>query len=228
MLEAAWRELRTHGAGGDADHQPGRGGPVVKDGVPHPPCRRPGAGHAERPDHRVSAAAAGGEAGDKDEALKPDSLGLRWRSTTPPAISTGWPPTRPGRTHRSPGPRRLRRASDVIIALINPVPAFPHDHRPFQRRTLTLSDGSKTPYLAMLRWIALATACGLPGPLRFRVGQTPGPPPEAGCRSGRSRSGRAAPMRAPSASPRRSRNAWAALSRRRRSSRRPRKLALLN
>jgi len=51
---------------------------------------------------------------------------------------------------------------DVIVAPINPVPAFPHDHRPFQRRTLTLSDGTKAPYLAMLRWIALATACGLP------------------------------------------------------------------
>jgi amidase len=62
---------------------------------------------------------------------------------------------------------------DVIVAPINPVPAFPHDHRPFQRRTLTLSDGSTTPYLAMLRWIALATACGLPA-TAIPVGQTPG------------------------------------------------------
>jgi amidase len=62
---------------------------------------------------------------------------------------------------------------DVILAPINPVPAFPHDHRPFQRRTLTLSDGSKAPYLAMLRWIALATACGLPA-TAIPVGQTPG------------------------------------------------------
>ena len=51
---------------------------------------------------------------------------------------------------------------DVILAPIDPVAAFPHDHRPFGRRTLTLSDGTKAPYLAMLRWIALATACGLP------------------------------------------------------------------
>jgi amidase len=62
---------------------------------------------------------------------------------------------------------------DVIVAPIGPVAAFPHDHRPFQRRTLTLSDGTKVPYLAMLRWIALATACGLPA-TAIPVGQTPG------------------------------------------------------
>jgi len=51
---------------------------------------------------------------------------------------------------------------DVIIAPITPVAPFPHDHRPFQNRTLRCSDGSKIPYTAMLRWIALATALGLP------------------------------------------------------------------
>ncbi len=51
---------------------------------------------------------------------------------------------------------------DVIIAPIAPVAAFPHDHRSFERRTLRASDGSKLPYTAMLRWIALATALGLP------------------------------------------------------------------
>jgi amidase len=61
---------------------------------------------------------------------------------------------------------------DVIVAPIGPVAAFPHDHRPFQRRTLTLSDGTKAPYLAMLRWIALATACGLPA-TAIPAGQTP-------------------------------------------------------
>jgi amidase len=60
---------------------------------------------------------------------------------------------------------------DVILAPINPVAAFPHDHRPFQRRILTLSDGAKLPYLAMLRWIALATACGLPA-TAIPAGQT--------------------------------------------------------
>ncbi len=51
---------------------------------------------------------------------------------------------------------------DVIIAPIAPVAAFIHDHRPFQKRVLHCSDGAKIPYTAMLRWIALATACGLP------------------------------------------------------------------
>jgi len=62
---------------------------------------------------------------------------------------------------------------DVILAPVGPVAAFPHDHRPFQRRGLTLSDGAKAPYLAMLRWIALATACGLPV-TTVPAGRTPG------------------------------------------------------
>jgi amidase len=62
---------------------------------------------------------------------------------------------------------------DVIIAPITPVAAFPHDHRGFTRRALTASDGTKAPYGAMLRWIALATACGLPA-TAIPAGQTPG------------------------------------------------------
>jgi len=62
---------------------------------------------------------------------------------------------------------------DVILAPVGPVAAFPHDHRPFQRRVLTLSDGTKAPYLALLRWIALATACGLPA-TTVPAGRTPG------------------------------------------------------
>ena len=58
--------------------------------------------------------------------------------------------------------RRAFARFDVILAPVGPVAAFPHDHRPFRRRVLTLSDGAKAPYLSLLRWIALATACGLP------------------------------------------------------------------
>jgi amidase len=61
---------------------------------------------------------------------------------------------------------------DVIMAPIAPVAAFPHDHRPFQNRKLELSDGTKAPYVSMLRWIALATACGLPA-TAIPAGQTP-------------------------------------------------------
>jgi amidase len=51
---------------------------------------------------------------------------------------------------------------DVILAPIAPVPAFPHDRRPFQRRRLKLSDGAQAPYNSMLTWISLATALHLP------------------------------------------------------------------
>jgi len=51
---------------------------------------------------------------------------------------------------------------DVILAPVAPVTAFPHDHRPFQTRTLRLSNGTQVSYPSMLNWIALATACHLP------------------------------------------------------------------
>ena len=69
--------------------------------------------------------------------------------------------------------RRVFARFDVILAPVGPVAAFPHDHRPFNRRTLTLSDGTHAPYLALLRWIALATACGLPATC-IPAGQTTG------------------------------------------------------
>lgn len=51
---------------------------------------------------------------------------------------------------------------DAILAPITPLAAFPHDHRPFQSRSLRLSTGAIIPYNSMLNWIALATALGLP------------------------------------------------------------------
>lgn len=50
----------------------------------------------------------------------------------------------------------------VILAPIAPVPAFPHDPRPFRRRTLTTSEGRQLPYNSLLTWISLATALHLP------------------------------------------------------------------
>lgn len=61
---------------------------------------------------------------------------------------------------------------DAILAPVGPIPALPHDHRPFEKRAITLSDGTSAPYLALLRWIALATACGLPA-TAIPVGRTP-------------------------------------------------------
>jgi len=51
---------------------------------------------------------------------------------------------------------------DVILAPVSAVPAFPHDHQPFGARTLRASEGVEIPYVSMLNWIALATACHLP------------------------------------------------------------------
>lgn len=51
---------------------------------------------------------------------------------------------------------------DVILAPVAPVPAFPHDRRPFARRRLKTSGGDKIPYNSMLAWISLATALHLP------------------------------------------------------------------
>ena len=50
----------------------------------------------------------------------------------------------------------------VILAPIAPVPAFPHDARPFARRSLAMSDGKSIPYTSMLTWISLATTLHLP------------------------------------------------------------------
>jgi amidase len=50
----------------------------------------------------------------------------------------------------------------AVIAPITPVTAFPHDHRSFGARSLPGSGGEKFPYMSMVNWIALATACGLP------------------------------------------------------------------
>jgi amidase len=51
---------------------------------------------------------------------------------------------------------------DVILAPVSPVVAFPHNHRPFEKRKLACSNGQTIPYNSMLNWIALATALGLP------------------------------------------------------------------
>lgn len=51
---------------------------------------------------------------------------------------------------------------DAILAPITPVPAFPHDKRPFQRRSLQPSSGKPFAYNSILTWIAPATALHLP------------------------------------------------------------------
>lgn len=73
-----------------------------------------------------------------------------------------WLAANEARTRIAAQVRGLFERFDLILAPIAPVTAFPPDRRPFQRRSLTLSDGTRIPYVSMLNWIALATACGLP------------------------------------------------------------------
>ncbi|MET0295254.1 MAG: amidase family protein [Phenylobacterium sp.] len=65
------------------------------------------------------------------------------------------------------------RKVDVILAPASPVAPFKHDTRPFGQRKLKFSDGREHPYMAMLGWIALATALHLPA-TAVPAGRTPG------------------------------------------------------
>ncbi|MEL6894246.1 MAG: amidase family protein, partial [Actinomycetota bacterium] len=60
---------------------------------------------------------------------------------------------------------------DVLIAPIQPVPAFPHDHdRPYGERTLTVN-GADVPYRNVLFWAGLATMPHLPS-VAIPIGHT--------------------------------------------------------
>ena len=50
---------------------------------------------------------------------------------------------------------------DALIAPIMSTPAFPHDHRPFGERTLTV-DNSEEPYFAQVFWAGIAICSYLP------------------------------------------------------------------
>ena len=51
---------------------------------------------------------------------------------------------------------------DAILAPVAPVTAFAHSQGSFPSRALKLSDGTSAPYVTLLGWIGLATACLLP------------------------------------------------------------------
>ncbi|WP_369600719.1 amidase family protein [Hahella sp. SMD15-11] len=50
---------------------------------------------------------------------------------------------------------------DAVLMPVAPTVAFPHDHRPFHRRTLEI-DGKPAPYFSTCLWITPATLLGLP------------------------------------------------------------------
>jgi amidase len=61
---------------------------------------------------------------------------------------------------------------DVFVCPTNFTPAFPHDARPFDERTIATPDGER-PYAQQPFWIAHASLPGLPA-VAAPVGHTPG------------------------------------------------------
>jgi amidase len=66
---------------------------------------------------------------------------------------------------------RYFRDVDVFLCPVNFTPAFPHDPRPFEQRTVATSDGER-PYDAQAFWISHASLPGLPA-VSVPIGQTP-------------------------------------------------------
>ena len=61
---------------------------------------------------------------------------------------------------------------DVFLCPVNFTPAFPHDARPFEERTITTPEG-KRPYNDQAFWVSHASLPGLPA-VAAPVGRTPG------------------------------------------------------
>ncbi|HEV8424665.1 MAG TPA: amidase family protein [Actinomycetes bacterium] len=61
---------------------------------------------------------------------------------------------------------------DVFLCPANFTPAFPHDTRPFEERTITTPEGDR-PYSNQVFWVSHASLPGLPA-LAAPVGRTPG------------------------------------------------------
>ena len=61
---------------------------------------------------------------------------------------------------------------DVFLCPVNFTPAFPHDARPFEERTITTPEGER-PYNDQAFWISHASLAGLPA-VAAPIGRTPG------------------------------------------------------
>jgi amidase len=61
---------------------------------------------------------------------------------------------------------------DVFLCPVNFTPAFPHDARPFEERTITTPEGER-PYSDQAFWISHASLAGLPA-VAAPIGRTPG------------------------------------------------------
>src|SRR6266508_1212617 len=61
---------------------------------------------------------------------------------------------------------------DVFLCPVNFTPAFPHDGRPFEARTIATPEGDR-PYTNQVFWVSHASLPGLPA-VAAPVGRTPG------------------------------------------------------
>ena len=69
------------------------------------------------------------------------------------------------------GREEQNREVDVFLCPANFTPAFPHDRRPFDQRTIATPEGER-PYDSQPFWISHASLPGLPG-AAAPVGRTP-------------------------------------------------------
>jgi amidase len=68
--------------------------------------------------------------------------------------------------------RYFEDVADVFLCPVNFAPAFPHDERPFEQRTIATSEGER-PYDDQAFWVSHASLPGLPA-VAAPVGRTPG------------------------------------------------------
>jgi amidase len=68
--------------------------------------------------------------------------------------------------------RYFNEVADVFLCPVNFTPAFPHDTRPFEQRTITTPEGER-PYNDQAFWVSHASLPGLPA-IAAPVGRTPG------------------------------------------------------
>jgi amidase len=61
---------------------------------------------------------------------------------------------------------------DIFLCPVNFTPAFPHDTRPFEQRTITTPEGER-PYNDQTFWVSHASLAGLPA-VAAPIGRTPG------------------------------------------------------
>jgi len=67
--------------------------------------------------------------------------------------------------------RHFDDVADVFLCPVNITPAFPHDSRPFEQRTITTPEGER-PYNDQTFWVSHASLPGLPA-VAAPIGRTP-------------------------------------------------------